>query len=77
MALNLEFIPFQAVVEKIGLKKEISRNFALFEIMEDGVGKLHVYFVYTFQDKGKMMSISYIIIWLSDFACCDWSIPGP
>ena len=21
--------------------------------------------------------ISHIIIWLTDFACCDWSIPGP
>ena len=21
--------------------------------------------------------IQHIIIWLPDFACCDWSIPGP
>ena len=21
--------------------------------------------------------IRSIIIWLTDFACCDWSIPGP
>ena len=22
-------------------------------------------------------SVNDIIIWLIDFACCDWSIPGP
>ena len=22
-------------------------------------------------------TVQYIIIWLTDFACCDWSIPGP
>ena len=22
-------------------------------------------------------SICIFIIWLTDFACCDWSIPGP
>ena len=24
-----------------------------------------------------VMEIWSIIIWLTDFACCDWSIPGP
>ena len=24
-----------------------------------------------------VMRIKQIIIWLTDFACCDWSIPGP
>lgn len=34
-----EFKLFQAAVEKIGLKKENWKNFALFEIMEDGFGE--------------------------------------
>ena len=26
---------------------------------------------------GNLKWTKYIIIWLTDFACCDWSIPGP
>ena len=25
----------------------------------------------------KLKSVFIIIVWLTDFACCDWSIPGP
>ena len=27
--------------------------------------------------KNAKYLINCIIIWLTDFACCDWSIPGP
>ena len=25
----------------------------------------------------SLLSIKIIVIWLTDFMCCDWSIPGP
>ena len=29
------------------------------------------------QFEGFCITINNFIIWLTDFACCDWSIPGP
>ena len=28
-------------------------------------------------DSSSTYDILFLIIWLTDFMCCDWSIPGP